>query len=113
MLSERAMAVMRHFQGLKTILSVTREEGGLVVLTNKLSNTSSSPQIIKLFPSGSFRLLILLSGPHVLTLINHYKRLNTLIKILFLFQFLFLESRRAYLGFLMADASGDNYRQNW
>lgn len=77
MLSKRAMAVMRHFQELKTILSVTREEWGLVLLT-KLCNAAaaSSLQIIKLFPSGSFGLHILLSGPHVLILINNYKCTN-------------------------------------
>lgn len=67
---------------------ITHKEGGLVLLTNKLCNATSSPQFIKLFPSGSFKLLILLSSPHVLTLINNYKHPNTLIKSLFLISIL-------------------------
>lgn len=58
---------------------ITHKEGGLVLHTNKLCNGTSSPQFIKLFPSGSLKLLILLSSPHVLALINNYKHPNALV----------------------------------
>jgi len=58
------------------------------------------PQFIKLFPSGSFKLLIFLFSPHVLVLINNYQHLKTLIKSFFFISIVILwqvvELIRAY-----------------